>query len=226
MPSLMSWEQSTVHQMASVTVAAPLSRVSEDRAAAQWNPGQRSWLWEGSHSLATVETEGRSPPGHHEAPVLCAQQGTVGASWGLLWGQCHPLYPGGLCCANDRVPSPSAPSTATTPAAMSPTCSARPWASPPPRWTAPSGQAAGTLARLGGRAPSARGTQRRPSQREGPLLFQLMNSPCVLGVSCGREPSGAPWGRLGTCRRCWVMLEGHAMRSPQWWCRAQPAYPL
>lgn len=79
--------------------------------------------------------------------LLCAGEGPsqgVGVG-GLPWGQSHPPWwsRGGLHLAvTSPSPPPSAPSTATPPSAMGPTCCARTWASPPPRWTAPSGQAA------------------------------------------------------------------------------------
>lgn len=66
----------------------------------------------------------------HPSPVL---------SWGLLRGQCRPLW---LLLTNSLLPfSTSAPSTATTPTAKGQTCSAPPWASPQPLWTVPPGQA-------------------------------------------------------------------------------------
>lgn len=89
-----------------------------------------------------------SPLGLSEALVVCARQGRCqGASTEACYGdRATPVASAQLITG---LPSPSAPSTAIPPTARSPTCCARPWESPPPRWTAPSGLApAGTLAVL------------------------------------------------------------------------------
>lgn len=47
-----------------------------------------------------------SPLGHCKAPVSARQGHSQGGHWGLLWGQSHPLQPGGLCSVDNQ---PSCP---------------------------------------------------------------------------------------------------------------------
>lgn len=86
---------------------------------------------------AGIPTRGR------EATVPSARRVQAGCCVAPCRGD--PAVPHGLVASTRPLTSPlprSAPSTATTRTARSPTCSAQPWASPLPRWTAPPGQAA------------------------------------------------------------------------------------
>lgn len=132
-----STEPPAGHDIWSVMVAALLFGVSGGQGPAGGDPDPKQWLWERGRPLATTGGGRSSPLGLVGAPVLCARWGLCQS--GLLWGQGHPLPPAASARDVSSLPAPSAPSTATRPAARSRTCCARPWASPPRPWTAPSG---------------------------------------------------------------------------------------
>lgn len=74
-------------------------------------------------------------------------RGPVSAIMGAAWG----AVPTSVASAHQWPPTllPSAPSTATTHTAKDQTCSARPWGSPQPLWTASPGRASVPTVSLG-----------------------------------------------------------------------------
>lgn len=164
-------------------------------------PDQKPWLWAGSRPRTTT---GAGPWLPSRAPRCPCALCPVGC-WhrGLLGGQSRPLHPSGPCSGDNHAPSRSALSTATTPTARSPTCSARPWASPLPRWTAPSGQAGSRRPRSsqGGGGPALRRMQ--TAKPAGAALAVCpavladvwfpMCSGSLLGQRTFQNPMGPSW---------------------------------